>query len=371
MALNEYRVVAGKRLRKGYSTGSCAAAAAKAAVWMLVMQRSLDQVEIDTPAGIRLKLPLTAVELAQDRAGCAVVKDGGDDPDVTTGLKIVAEAVWGESGIQIVAGKGIGVVTEPGLKVAVGQPAINPVPRQMILKEVGEVLPSGQGVKLTLSVPDGEAVALRTFNPKLGVMGGISILGSKGIVEPMSEEALRESLALELSLRSQKGLRKAVFVFGNYGTEFALQQLRLDGKYIIKIGNYLGFMLDQARAFLFEEVLVVGHLGKLVKVAAGIFQTHSRVADARLEILCAYAALAGAPLIVLREIMACRTTEAVAVIIEREGLSGIYGQIVKNAAGRCRDYTGGAIRIGLVLFNETNHLLAWDPIGKQQVEEFQ
>jgi cobalt-precorrin-5B (C1)-methyltransferase len=370
MRMDEYRVVNGKRLRKGYSTGSCAAAAAKAAVWMLVRQQPMEQVEIDTPAGLRLKLSLTDVRLEQDRAGCAVVKDGGDDPDVTTGLKIVAEAVWAEPGIHIAAGRGIGVVTEPGLKVPVGQPAINPVPHQMICKEVGEVLPAEQGVKVTLSVPGGETVALRTFNPKLGVVGGISILGSKGIVEPMSEEALKESLALELRIRSQKGLRKAVFVFGNYGEEVARQTLGLDNKYLIKIGNYLGSMLDAARADGFETVLVIGHLGKLVKVAAGIFQTHSRVADARLEILCAYAALAGASLAVLQEIINCRTTAAVAAIIERERLSGIYERIVNNASRHCRDYTGGALKVGVVLFNETHHLLACDPVGKQLIEEF-
>jgi cobalt-precorrin-5B (C1)-methyltransferase len=369
--MEDYRIVAGKKLRRGYSTGSCAAAAAKAAVWMLSRQRKLGQVDIDTPAGIRLTLPLTDVAVSPDRASCAVVKDGGDDPDVTTGLSIVAEAVWKSSGIEIAAGKGIGVVTEPGLKVAVGEPAINPAPRQMILKEAGEVLPAGRGVQITLSVPGGEAVARRTFNPKLGVVGGISILGSTGIVEPMSETALQEALALELRVRSQKGLRQAVFVFGNYGEAFVGQKLGLDGRYLIKIGNYLGLMLDQARALKYQKILLIGHLGKLVKVAAGIFQTHSRVADARLEILCAYAALAGASVAVLQAIMACRTTEAAAQIIAREGLAAIYGRIVNNAAARCRDYTAGTISIGVVLFNGADHLLACDATGRRLMGELQ
>lgn len=369
--MEQFVVYGGKKLRKGYTTGSCAAAAAKAAVTMLVTQQTLDQVAIDTPAGVRLTLPVTDSVFEHDTASCAVVKDGGDDPDVTHGLKIVAQARWGRAGIIIEAGEGIGRVTLPGLKVAVGQPAINPVPLQMIRKEVGEVAPPGRGITIRLSVPGGEEAARRTFNPRLGVMGGISILGSKGLVEPMSEEALKESLALELAQKRQQGAAKAVLVFGNYGEDFAVQKLGVAPDYVIKMGNYVGFMLDQAAAHGLERVLLVGHLGKLVKVAAGIFQTHSRIADARLEILCAYAALAGAAFPVVQALARCTTSEAALELLEAQGLTAVCQRVVDNAARRCTEYTRGQVAVGAVLFDGAARLLAQDASSAELIGELQ
>lgn len=354
-------MINGKKLRKGYTTGSCAAAASKAAVTMLVSGEVLSKVWIDTPAGVRLSLDIVNIELSEGFASCAVVKDGGDDPDVTHGLKIFAQARFTrEPGIAIKAGEGIGRVTLPGLKVEVGKPAINPVPMKMILKEIEEVLPAGKGVEVTLSVPGGAEAARKTYNPRFGIEGGISILGTTGIVNPMSEEAWKESLALELSLMAAKGLKRAVYAFGNYGEEFAAAGLGIDRDYIIKVSNFVGFMLDKGVEKGFEEIVLVGHLGKLVKVAAGIFHTHSRVADGRLEILAAYAALEGASRDVVSEIYGCSTTEAAAEIINKNGLKGVYKRIVSNVSKRCCDYTFNKIKFGAVLFNSNNELLAAD-----------
>ena len=359
--MESYVVINGKKYRKGYTTGSCAAAAAKAAVYMLFSGRLLDTVAIDTPAGVRLELPLVEKKSGKSSFSCAVVKDGGDDPDITTGLKIYACArLSPEPGIQVRAGEGIGIVTLPGLKVEVGKPAINPVPMRMILKEAGEVLPEGQGVEILFSVPGGEEVAKKTYNPRLGITGGISILGTTGIVEPMSEEAWKDSLALELNLMAAKGMKRAVYTFGNYGENFALSKLEVPEEQVITTSNFVGFMLDKAVEKGFEEIVLVGHLGKLVKVAAGIFHTHSRVADARLEILTAYASLEGCPGEVLREIYECRTTDAAAAIINAQGLTGVYDRLVSNVAKRCSEYTFGKIRVGAVLFNADDTLLAID-----------
>lgn len=362
-----YVTVRGKKLRKGYTTGSCAAAASKAAVSMLIIGEKLKSIAIDTPAGVKLELEIVDIEFGQGYVKCAVVKDGGDDPDLTHGLKIFSQAFLTEQpGIKVSAGEGIGKVTLPGLKVAVGEPAINPIPMKMIRKEVGEVLPAGRGVEIILSVPGGDKIAAKTFNPKLGIVGGISILGTTGIVNPMSEEAWKESLALELRVMAAKGLRRAVYIFGNYGEDFAVKKLGLKQEYLIKVSNFMGFMLDKAVEYGFEEILIVGHLGKLIKVAAGIFQTHSRFADARMEILAAYAALEGAEYSIVSSVYDCKTTEAALNIIKKNGLEGIFSRIVANVSKRCSDYTWQKIKFGAVLFDSDNELLAADK-GAQDI----
>jgi cobalt-precorrin-5B (C1)-methyltransferase len=364
-----YESGTGKKLRKGYTTGSCAAGAAKAAVYLLCTGRVLDHVVIDTPGGEPLTLPVTDCRSEGGIASCSIVKDAGDDPDVTDGMKIFAEVslLDGEN-VVIEAGEGIGRVTLSGLKIPVGRPAINPVPLQMIEKEVRLVLSSDKGARIILSVPGGEERAEKTFNSKLGIVGGISILGTTGIVEPMSQEALKESLALKLSVMASGGLTQAIFVFGNYGEAFSRENLGVDGEHLVKIGNYIGFMLDKALEYDFREILIVGHLGKLVKVAAGIFQTHSRVADARAEILCAYAALAGAPQEVVKKIYECPTTESAVEVMERFEVQ-IYPQIAARVVMRCQEYVRQKIEIGAVLFNGADHLLAMDGAAEKIIKE--
>ncbi|MCL6466570.1 MAG: cobalt-precorrin-5B (C(1))-methyltransferase CbiD [candidate division WOR-3 bacterium] len=244
----------------------------------------------------------------------------------------------------------------------------NPVPVKMILKEVNEVLPEGRGVEIILSAPGGEEIAKQTYNPKLGIVGGISILGTTGIVNPMSEEAWKDSLAAELSVMAAQGVNRAVFTFGNYGESFAVDKLCIDKRDIIKISNFVGFMLDKAVEYGIQQILLIGHLGKLVKVAAGIFHTHSRVADARMEILAAYAALEGGSENMIKEIYHCRTTEAAAEIIKNNGLHGVFERIVFNASKRCGEYTLNKIHFGTVLFNEDNTLLSMDETAKNMIE---
>jgi len=364
--MEDYVVINGKKYRKGYTTGSCAAASAKASVMMLFSGRIICSVRIDTPAGIPLTLPVGDAFANGNRAGCSVIKDGGDDPDVTAGLKIFAVAERSNvPGIEVKAGEGIGVATLPGLKTEAGKPAINPVPMKMILTEVGKVLPENAGVKITLSVPGGKEAAEKTYNPKLGIVGGISILGTSGIVTPMSEEAWKEALAAELSVLAARGGKTAIFVFGNYSEVFVSEKLSPQGTgiengNIIRISNFLGFMLDKAVEEGIEKVLIAGHLGKLVKVAAGIFHTHSRIADARMEILSAYAALEGAPTGLVRRIYGCRTTEEAAKLIEDNGLNKVYDRIVASASSRCMGYVFNKIRAGCILFNCKNEMLAMD-----------
>lgn len=367
--MTAYVHVNGKRLRKGYTTGACAAGAAKAAVLMLISGNAVERVGIDTPADVRLILPVTDSSILPEKVRCSVVKDGGDDPDVTSGLRIFAEAAWKESpGIDVQAGEGIGIVTLPGLKVAPGKPAINPIPMRMILKEVGEVLPHHRGVSVRLSVPGGAEAALKTYNPRLGIIGGISIIGTSGIVNPMSEEAWKEAMALELQVMKAKGAEPVVFVFGNYGANYAGNKLGLDGGRIIKISNFVGYMLDKALEAGIEKILLVGHTGKLVKVAAGIFHTHSRVADARMEILSAYAALEGAARETVSGIFECKNTEAALEILKTRGLS-VSARITANASQRCMEYCYGKIKVGSILFHEDDSPPAMDNNALELMEE--
>ncbi|MDP4180368.1 MAG: cobalt-precorrin-5B (C(1))-methyltransferase CbiD [Bacillota bacterium] len=368
--MEDYVSINGRKFKKGYTTGSCAAAASKAAVAMLASGTIIDKICIDTPSGIRLNLPLSDVELNGKSAKCSVIKDGGDDPDVTNGLKIFASVIFTcDNAITLKTGEGIGIVTLPGLKVEVGKPAINPVPYRMIMKEVREVLPEGKGVEITLSVPGGEVIALRTYNPKLGIIGGISILGTTGIVNPMSEDAWKDALELELSVIAAKGIKVVVFTFGNYGEDFAKNQLNIQDDRIVKVSNFIGFMLDKATEYKFEKLLLIGHLGKLIKVAAGIFQTHSRVADARREIMAAYAALEGASNEDVAKIYDCVTTESAALIIKERSLTSVFDRIAANSSKRCSEYVFNKIDVGTVVFNEYNVLLSMDDKAKEIIHE--
>lgn len=363
-----YIDVGGKRLRRGYTTGTCAAAAAAAAAYMALHGCVLASVRVqlpgtgraDDPAELELPLAEGTRLLADGGALAAVTKDGGDDPDITTGLNIWAEVRLNDSGeITVQGGRGIGRVTLPGLKVPVGEAAINPVPRAMIRRNVQAVLPPGRGAQITISAPGGEELARRTFNPRLGIEGGLSILGSTGIVNPMSEEALKESLRLELRVLAAKGWQTVLFAFGNYGLQF-LREKNIDEQQVVKISNYLGFMLDEARQLGIRRIIIIGHIGKLVKVSAGIFNTHSRTADARMEIITAYAALAGAEPSLLPRLYQCKTTSAAASLLEAAdpALAGaVYRQIAENTAKRAALYTYGEIETGAILFGDANRLL--------------
>jgi len=365
------RLVCGKEMRRGYTTGSCAAAAAKAAVAMLFSAQIPERVSIMTPAGIALDLQVEDAQLSLGSASCAIRKDAGDDPDLTNGLKIYAEVRPGAEGIEIYGGPGVGTVTRAGLAVAVGQPAINPVPRRMILDEVRQVLPSGAGVQITISIPGGAEVACRTFNPRLGISGGLSILGTTGIVEPMSAEAWQESIRLELQVLSAQGRQRVILVPGNYGEHFVRDRLRLAAVPVVKMSNYVGYTLEACVHLGFQEILLVGDLGKLIKVAGGIFNTHSQVADARLEISAAIAALLGAAQPVIQELLSLPTTGAVLDLLERERLREPFcREAAQRVTERALQHLRHRAALGTVLFANNKGLLAVDSRGEELLERF-
>ncbi len=322
--MEEYIVKDNKKLRYGYTTGSCAAAAAKAAVRMLLEQRTTDQVSLMTPKGMLLNLTVLEAKVTQLEASCGIRKDAGDDPDVTDGIMVYASVSKQlEPGIVLDGGLGVGRVTKKGLEQQPGEAAINKIPRKMIKEAVMEVMEDLDypgGLKVIISIPQGVEIAKKTFNPRLGIEGGISVLGTSGIVEPMSEEALKETIHLEIRMLKASGKTFMLCSPGNYGVDFAKETLGLDLENAVKCSNYIGDTIDYAVQEGLDGVLLIGHIGKLVKLAAGIMNTHSRHSDGRMEILTAYAAMAGGDSKLLKKLMTANTTEEALEYIREEGL---------------------------------------------------
>lgn len=360
-----YVEVDGRRLRRGFTTGMAAAAAAKGAAMMFFGGLIPETVETVTPSGITLNLVLSRREKGDGYACCGVVKDGGDDPDVTHGLEVCARVrpVDGEE-VLLKGGPGVGVVTAPGLAVPVGEPAINPVPRAVILREVGAVLPPGQGAEVVISVNGGELAAQRTLNPRLGIVGGISILGTSGIVEPMSEDAFKSSLVPQLQVARARGYDTVVLTPGRIGERTAIERYGFPPDAVVQMSNFVGYMLREGGRLGMKGMILLGHHGKLAKVAAGVFHTHSKVADARLEAIASQAALLGASPAVIGEILESATAEASVSLLRAHGLMEVFPRLAARASRRAREYLGsygnGDVSVGTVLISLRGEVLGAD-----------
>ncbi|MGN8896119.1 cobalt-precorrin-5B (C(1))-methyltransferase CbiD [Flavonifractor sp. HCP28S3_F3] len=360
--LEVYLPVGKERLRCGYTTGTCAAAAAAGAVRRLLTGEALPAVRVDTPAGISVEAELLDHAAGPDWASCAVRKDGGDDPDVTDGALIYARAERTDApGVAIDGGTGVGRVTRPGLDQPVGQAAINSTPRRMIREQAERVMAEAGytgGVLVTVSVPEGEKLAGHTFNPRLGIEGGISILGTSGIVRPMSEAALIDSLYLEQDMARAAGVTDLLMTPGNYGDSFAEGTLGLDLTHRCTCSNYLGMAIDHAAGLGFSSLLLVGHLGKLIKAAAGSMNTHSRVADGRRETLTAHAALAGGSPELLRALFDSPTTDAGVELLKKAGLlEPVMASIGAALEDQLRHRAGPELEIEAVFFSNQYGIL--------------
>ncbi|MBR2571899.1 MAG: cobalamin biosynthesis protein CbiD [Clostridia bacterium] len=339
-------------LREGFTTGSCAAAAALACCLWQRDGVCPKQVSLTVPEG----RTFTAEIVSHADGSCGVIKDSGDDPDITNGMEIVVrvEPAENEGAVRFAAGDGVGRITAPGLKLPVGEAAINPVPRQMIEEAVRSVF-QRRACLVTVSIPGGRELAMRTFNPRLGIEGGLSVLGTSGIVRPMSSRALRDSLAEELNMRVAQGHTSLIYTFGNQG-ERAMQRL-FPGIPVVQVSNEIGFMLDAARERGIQSILLGGHPGKLAKVAAGIMQTHSRWADGRREAIITQLARMNAPLPLIESVYACVTTDAAADRIHSAGFDAVWGKVAEAARHYCELRLGGGIQIRVVCLDRQGRIL--------------
>ena len=363
-----------KLLRCGYTTGTCAALAASGAARLLLTGSRPASLALLTPGGIRVEVAPAFCRMEGDRAVCAVKKDAGDDPDVTDGMQILAEVKKTDSGIRIDGGDGVGRVTKPGLDRKVGEAAINTVPRQMITSAVKDVCEQAGylgGLEILISVPGGEEAAKKTFNPMLGIEGGISILGTSGIVEPMSERAIVDTIETQIRQAASLGAKKLIALPGNYALDFLHAQLPDISAYpVIKCSNYLGETLDMASLCKMEELLLVGHIGKLVKLAGGIMNTHSRMADCRQELFCAHAALCGAGQELCRALMLQPTSDACLTLLEDAGLIAPVLESLLAAVQRHLSRRAEAMRVGAVIFSNTRGLLGMTEQAERMIREW-
>ena len=376
MAFEHYIRSGQKMLRCGYTTGTCAALAAAGAARLLLTGQAPSRLSLRTPKGWVVEVaPVFCRLLEEGGALCAVRKDGGDDADVTHGMLVQAAVVLTPGpGVSIQGGEGVGRVTRPGLDQPVGAAAINRVPRQMIVRAVAQELetaawPGGAGV--TISIPGGAETARRTFNPLLGVEGGLSVLGTSGIVEPMSQQAIVDTIEVEARQARQSGAR-LILTPGNYGADFlAAQGLDGLGVPVVRCSNFIGDALDIAAAQRFEQVLLAGHIGKLVKVAGGIMNTHSRQADCRTELFCAHAAAAGASTALCRRLLDAATTDACIPLLDAEGLRDpVLSSLTAAVQTHLERRAAGAFAVGALLFSNQYGLLGLSPQARTLIDQW-
>ena len=362
--MKEFVTVDGKELRLGYTTGSCAAAASKAASIMLLTGRRLDHIKLLTPKGIELDLEVEDITTEKDSITCAIRKDSGDDPDVTHGALVYSRVTMtDEPGkVDIDGGKGVGRVTKPGLDQPPGNAAINSTPRRMIrenLLEVMEMTGYEGGLKVIISIPKGEELARKTFNPRLGIEGGISVIGTTGIVEPMSEKALTDTIKVELRQKKELGYEYALLTPGNYGSDFIRDGLKLDPEWAVQTSNFIGDSLDMCVELGFKGALLIGHIGKLVKIAGNMMNTHSKYGDCRMEIIGSCAAVYGVSPETARYILGCAACDEAVRVLKEEGIDEptlelVAERIASNLANRafkaCAE--GQTFETGAIMFSK-------------------
>ncbi len=357
----QYIYKGNKKLRCGYTTGSCAAAAAKAAAIMLLGNGEVTRVNIQTPKGIELSLEIKEITRTADSVTCAVQKDSGDDVDVTNHMLVFATVKKLSAHIIVDGGEGVGRVTKPGLSQNIGEAAINKVPKEMIINEVRKACREaeyGGGMEVIISIPKGVELAKKTFNPRLGIVGGLSILGTSGIVEPMSEKALVDTIRTEIKMITAGGITYLPVSPGNYGEAFAGSNLYINQEQIVKCSNFIGETIDMAYEFKLKGMLLIGHIGKLVKLGGGIMNTHSKYADCRQEILSSCCLLAGGETKILKEILQCITTDEALTVLKREGLfeatmSILMEKIDFHLQARACD----GLQIGAIVFSNVHGIL--------------
>lgn len=361
----------GEKLRCGFTTGSCAAAASKAAALAAISGTEVYRVELLTPKGVTLDIPIERCEISGNGALCSVIKDSGDDPDVTNGIEVCARVELSDGGITIDGGEGIGQVTKPGLDQPPGAAAINSVPRKMIamaLSDIAESCDYRGGFHVVISVPKGAEIAAKTYNPRMGIEGGISIIGTTGIVEPMSNSALVDTIRLEERMRREEGCRNLLLTLGNYSQSFIQRNMPFALDRCVTCSNFIGDAIDSALEYGFDRILIIGHIGKMVKLGAGIMNTHSAQADGRMEVLVTCGLLAGADPDTLKRITECVTADAAISLLKE---AGVCERAMEILGDRAEYYLSAKVKnsipIGAVMFSDKFGILVRTPSAQELI----
>ena len=351
-------------MRFGYTTGACAAAGVMAA---LLFERGEPWDAVTFPAldGTMLHIPIKTVKKVDDGICVEVVKFSGDDPDITKDVSVFTTIRHIEGEVKFLAGKGIGIVTKKGLQVPVGEPSINPGPRKLIRQVIKDMTGVDGGLSVEISIPAGIALAKQTLNPVLGVEGGLSVIGTTGVLRPMSEEGFKNSLVPQIDVAREAGYDTLVFVPGNIGARIAAAWVLPKGA-IVETSNFIGFMLEKAAERGIKRTLLLGHIGKLAKVAAGVFYTHNRIADARLETIAAYAAEAGLSMEKVGRLLATNTTEdALTILAEANLKDKVCARLAERAGIRCERYLFGKMQVGIVMVTMTGEILGMNDTARE------
>lgn len=371
-----------KQLKGGYTTGACLAAGAKAGAMIMQGEDPGDRVDIVALDGTPLQIPIASVELLAHGVKVEIIKDAGDDPDITNGTSVFItfsfltqeqlQPVYGQSilykQILFEAGQGIGHATKPGLSLAVGEPAINPGPRQLVYNSIKDII-GDKACLVRVDIPAGTELATKTLNPVLGIEGGISVIGTTGVLRPMSEEAFKNSLVPQIEVAKAAGFTTQIFVPGKIGERIATSW-GLPTEAMVQTSNFIGFMLEAGADHGLERILLFGHIGKLAKVGAGVFHTHNRVGDARLEVLAAYSAAQGMPAEGVQRILQAVTTEEALPVIEEYGLQSVYQVIAARASYRAERLLFNRLQVGTVLVTLQGKLLGMDETAKEIGRDF-
>jgi cobalt-precorrin-5B (C1)-methyltransferase len=355
----EDKLYSKKEPEYGITTGTAAAAAAIAA--FKAINKKVDKVKLETPIG-KLDIDIeNSLKITINHGRASVIKRPYHDPDVTRNLEIFADVrITDITGIIIKGGKGVGVVTKPGLQIPVGQPAINPIPREMINSNLQELLPKDKGAEVVISVPGGEKLAEKTLNSRLGIMGGLSILGTTGLARSMNMDSYRKSFKCQLDVAVAENYKELIFVPGNIGERIAQRILDVDEDQIIQMGNLVGYMLHEAAEADVKHIILLGHAGKIIKIAAGIFNTEHQIADGRREIITTHAALTNASKSLINQIYHSNTTEEMMNLLDNENLvEPVFNSIADAVKERCQEKYNGELNVVIVKMDgtvlNTNH----------------
>ena len=351
------------KLRTGFTTGTCATAASKAGILAIINQQSLNSVDVILPKRDKINIQINSCNFSKDNAQCSVIKDGGDDPDVTHGAEIFVNISLTDKvgSIEIDGGKGVGRVTKPGLGLEIGTAAINPTPKKMILEniqEVGEEVLGKNGIKIVVSVPTGEELAKKTDNPRIGILDGISILGTSGIVIPYSTASFAAAIRQQIDVVSSMNDEEVVLTTGGRSEDFAREIIKLPDHSFIQMGDFSGYTIQQCAKKSLKKAYVAGFIGKLAKMAAGVKQTHVKGGKVDMKFLSELAKRCNANSETIRKILGANTARNVQEIVIEDSIDGFFDEITKETCNQMRQHSEEKIPVEVILFNFDGNILS-------------